>query len=100
MTEHFENLWEQAEKISESFYDGKEWEIYDIIAELQENLVFLRIADKNKDKISFFNLLGKMLFNITFISKKYNINTYSVLKEHMEDIKIEMLDTDLDNSID
>lgn len=46
MTEHFENLWEKAEKISESFYDKKEWEVYDIIAELQENLVFLRMHEK------------------------------------------------------
>lgn len=98
MTEHFENLWEKAEVVSESYYDKKGWEAYDVISELQENLVLLRMYDKIKDRVKFEEMVGKVLFNTTYISKKYNVNTYIALKDATEDIKIEMLDPDIDNT--
>lgn len=100
MSEHFEHLWEKAEKISEEMYDNTNLEVNDVISEIQDNLLFLRRANKNKDTIELSNIIGKILFNITYISKKCDINTYAVLKEHMEDVQIEMLDIELDNSAD
>lgn len=105
MTEHFENLWERSEVIAEKYYDDLEFKdnsisynIYGIISELQENLICLKQAVKNEHEFEYNNILGKMLFNITFLSKKLNINTHAALKEHIEDIKIEMLDPDIDNT--
>jgi NTP pyrophosphatase (non-canonical NTP hydrolase) len=98
MTEHFETLWEKSEVIAESFYSKKEWDDYDVIAELQENLILLKRAGKDNDQEAYGSMIGEILFNISYLSKKANINTHAALKERAEDIKIEMLDPDIDNT--
>lgn len=98
MTEHFENLWEKSEVIAESYYNKKEWDNYDVIGELQENLILLKRCGKDNDQERYASMLGEILFNITYLSKKANVNTYFALKERAEDIKIEMLDPDIDNT--
>lgn len=98
MTQHFEHIWENAEKISKDHFDSKNWTVKDVIADIQEDLLFLKMYDSAKDSVAFTNRLGDIIFAITYLSQKYNINTYTLLKEAMLDAKIDLLDPELDNT--
>lgn len=96
---HFEDLWEKSEKIAEKYYDNlnpghNTFDIKGVIGEIQENLIYLNLAVKNNDTDGHKYIIGKILFNMTFLSKKLNVNTYAVLKDLIEDIKIDMLELD------
>ncbi len=98
MIEHFEALWERSEVVAEKYYEQPRFNIYDVLDELQENLILLRRYEKTKvDNYKTAELMGKILFNLTYISKTKNINTHLALKDVIEDLKIEMLDPEIDN---
>ena len=100
MIDHFENLWERSEKTAEKYYDGLDSRVFDIkgvIGELQDGLLNLKSAFKENQNNKIEQIFGKILFDLSFLSQKLNINTYSVLKSIVEDVKIEMLDPDIDN---
>lgn len=79
---HFEDLWEEAEKLSASSPSSLE----EIITQIQKDINdFLLSEDK-----SF--LLGKIVFNLTQISYKNNINVYASLIEAMNDFRSSILE--------
>jgi len=79
---HFEDLWEEAEKLSVISSSTME----EIISNLQKDIENL---SSNEDKNY---IIGRMLFNITRISYKYNINVYSSLIEAMNDFRFSLLE--------
>ena len=93
-TDHFEHLWERCEKAAEEYYDKKDWDIIDAISEIRRILLSFH-AQKSEYEVK--ELMGLILFNLTFLSNKLNIDTYHALKNQLEEIKIDMLDPELDN---
>lgn len=93
--ENFEHLWERSEKIAEEYYGQKDWDIIDSISEIRRLMLFLHAQ---KSELEIKELMGLLLFNLTFLSKKLNIDTYHALKDQLEDIKIDMLESSVDNN--
>lgn len=73
---HFENLWEEAEQLT---------------PEDPNELDFLeKIKDKYQDSSELSEEeLGLILLQLTFLSKKYNLNAYSALQSAIHDWKFE-----------
>lgn len=93
---HFENLWEAAEKIASNKY-GK-LNDNEIMNELTLSITAYEKAlttDLSDDIRNEFKkrILGHMVFIMTAISAKENINVYAVLKEEMD-----IMEFDLKNS--
>ena len=91
--EHFEHLWEYSEKVSEEYFDNKLYDCSGVIRDIRENLEYLKSSYKESGEAAYEDI-GKILFDLTYISKKLNINTFTALKDAIEDAKIEMLDVD------
>jgi hypothetical protein len=73
---HFENTWIEAEGMSSDIpSDSCICNILNILTEFNNS--------KQPE------LIGELLFNIAAISKQYNINVDAVLKEHLNQLKIE-----------
>lgn len=79
---HFEELWEEAEKLSAS----SSFSINEIIIELVKDLKNLVLSD-NKNY-----LMGKIIFNLACISYKYNINVYTALVDSINDFRSSQLE--------
>ncbi|MDP2683491.1 MAG: hypothetical protein Q8P20_00385 [bacterium] len=86
MIKHFENLWEEAEIVSESFYDNNEKLPYiDII----KAVCALQLSKSSEEKEE---ILGNILLASSFISKVLNINAYAALRFAIDNAKIEVMD--------
>lgn len=73
---HFENTWIEAEWMAEDLpLDNCICNILNILTEFNNS--------KQPE------LIGELLFNIAAISKQYNINVDAVLKEYLNQLKIE-----------
>ena len=73
---HFENTWLEAEGMTEDLpLDNYICNILNILTEFNNS--------KQPE------LIGELLFNVAAISKQYNINVDAVLKEHLNQLKIE-----------
>jgi phage-related tail protein len=80
---HFETLWEEAEKLSEKMYGGTATEeLVKLISESLTNyfettqLDSKEIADSLKNKH-----MGEIVFMITALSLRDNVNVYAALQE-------------------
>lgn len=85
MVKHFENLWEESEHttfLSEIHKD-------DIFSSLEESLKELKQSESKEDNI---HLIGTILYFISALSKKYDINVYDALLRKMQDEKIELFE--------
>jgi hypothetical protein len=73
---HFENTWLEAEGMTEDLpLDNYICNILNILTEFNNS--------KQPE------LIGELLFNVAAISKQYNINVDAVLKEYLNQLKIE-----------
>ncbi len=97
MTKHFEDLWEDAEKIHQEINDGESSS--SLIDELIAKLSIYKVIDQNekitadeKAKLKS-NTFGKILASLTNLSLKDNVNTYLSLKSAIDDLKIEALES-------
>lgn len=84
MTKHFEQLWEESEALSN--VDGESTAI--LLEDLIKGCKQLQSSPEEFIKSSF----GHMLFIMTSLSKKLNINAYEALQNSMNDIRQEILD--------
>ena len=77
MTKHFEQLWEEAERVAVELYPGTSQEKIDnIIKACQE----LRVNDDQ-------NVFGRLLFWMCAFSQQENINSYTALVDYLQEIK-------------
>lgn len=80
---HFEQLWEESEKIAYSNYNN--FTIDEIIQECLEQLKLIKVSKTEHD-------FGQLLLKITYLSYIFNINAYSALEAAILDEKIAQLD--------
>lgn len=94
MAKHFEQVWEDAEKIAKDYYFLKYKK--EPFAGIAIDLVLKdinNILKDNVDNVSYFGInIGKILMALCFCSEHYNINVYKELKKISEDYKSELLD--------
>jgi len=97
MIKHFEQLWEDAEKINAEINDGTP--VTALVEELIQKLGVYRILDQNDkvpadEKIKLkSHLFGKILVLLTNLSLKDNINVYASLNNSIEDLKIDLFES-------
>lgn len=83
MIQHFEDLWNEAETLS----DGMDVE--ESFNNIQQYALDLRVKRDNKNlEIT----LGKMLFAICHITKVFPINSYAALAEQVQSRQIDILE--------
>ena len=75
---HFEELWEEAEKVAEEFYK-----------KYPENEPWKSGDGPTEDHAA---LVGAELFRLCYICKKYNINSFTALQDIMNEYKIDLLE--------
>jgi hypothetical protein len=83
---HFEQLWEEAELVAAQYYVDKS---------SIEDIGYSAIAIGCDDSLSIEEkeeLLGKVIFGLCLLSKKFNINSYTALRSAIDNAKIEMLE--------
>ena len=91
MTKHFENVWEDAEKLHrqvspESTLDAE-------ILNLEKLLIQLKEPTSKDEQFSVF---GSLVFHLCAIASNLNINSYTALLSAIQERKISMLETDDD----
>lgn len=87
---HFEDLWEEAEKIviEYSKLDGVDFAPLD---RLQELIDMLPSYDDDRSE-ERNQCLGEILLNLCFFTKLYDINAYASLANAAQDLNIERLE--------
>lgn len=97
MPKHFEELWEEAEKLHQEIND--EASSASLLDELIAKLSIYKVIDQNvkitaeeKAKLKS-NTFGKILASLTNLSLKDNVNTYLSLQSAIDDLKIEALES-------
>jgi hypothetical protein len=94
MIKHFENLWEEAENVIWKAHQEEEIDAVDLI---QCRARKFWAFDDEAYQAMLEQAMGELLLYACLLSKKHNINTYAVLKEAMNDMKVEILDPDIDS---
>ncbi len=87
MTKHFENLWEESEnfiKQHSDYYDEISTE--KIIKLIEKQLHFTFYNDNEAVA------LGEVLFLLTHLSLRYNVNVFSALQKAIQDNKSDLLE--------
>jgi hypothetical protein len=79
---HFETVWEESEELSTKIRTD-DYEI--ILNNIKIDLEILRSCEKEEQA----ETIGRILFEISALSKKFNINVYSALSTAMEEAKID-----------
>jgi len=97
MIVHFEQLWEEAEGVVTKWYEQQTNP--DVISDMDELIHRVFPHDDEMVPEERTEVMGQMLLAMCYLAKKYDINTYSVLKEAMNDLKVEMLDPDIEMDI-
>jgi hypothetical protein len=97
--QHFENLWEACEKISTAELSQRS--VQSFLAELTAKISLyqalednnkLNIIDRQKLKARLF---GTLLFTLTQLSAKDDINTFAALQEALSTVQLEKLELGL-----
>lgn len=91
MIKHMEQLWEEAEFLTEKDGDSLEVLFEDLIVGCQK-------LKSSSDESLIIDSYGSMLFIMAALSKKLNINVYTALKKAMDDVRKDHLD-DEENAI-
>jgi len=86
MIKHFEHLWEEAEIEANNYYTDEE-SVYNDIKNNIKDIKCNKLSDED-----LYIKMGNVMFALCFLSKKYNINVYSALRDSIDDIKIALLD--------
>lgn len=82
MPRHFENIWVEAEKYS----DG---DVASIVSKLKLELDHLN-EDSPEDQLT--ESFGLVLFLLTNLSKKFNVNVAAALQQAIDDYKIDSME--------
>jgi len=84
---HFEQLWEEAEQLSVKVFETKDKDVIQLITDLLED--YRNLIDSELPQEVVVSLrkryIGEIVFWITLISAKHNIDVYGAL---MEEIKL------------
>lgn len=80
MTEHFEQLWEQAEQISIKFPTSREELFMRVKQEIEEYMKLDNIPSKEIQNILKTKKMGEILYRIAELSRIDNINTFAALQ--------------------
>lgn len=97
MTVHFEELWEEAEKITESLPSlAREQIIIEIKRLLEEYLA----SSKDDDPV-FFDFakaksFGRILFALAYLARSDGINVYTALSDAMNLAKLAIINVPVD----
>lgn len=84
---HFEDLWNQAEESSKSLESE---EVFEKILHLGESIYSY---DCDKDQSILKEDIGELLFYLSGLSARYNINVFEVLKQAIESNKIDQMES-------
>src|SRR3989304_5215306 len=95
MTKHYEDVWLEAEKVSAELIKSDEMlevahDIESCASELAEELSL----DNDAEKITI--LVGEILFKTSRICKEYNINSWEVIEDSINNAKIDLYEDDED----
>ena len=100
MVKHFEQIWEDSEKVAFDKLSDNPLKVNLACDLIGKGLEFidseesrqLSMSNDNRDKLR--REMGNILFYLTFLSQHYNLNTWELLTEAMNNHKIEMMDED------
>jgi hypothetical protein len=81
---HFEQLWEEAENLSHSLEKINYKIALQILRQNIDNIVDAKVLETNEAES-----MGEILFALSFLSKKLNINVFAALQSSIEERKIE-----------
>lgn len=79
---HFENLYEESEKLFANI--SSDLSLEDICVKIYNEL---EVVKNTSDKLKQGQCLGRILYYISGISKKQDINSYAALFEALEEFK-------------
>lgn len=92
---HFEEVWVKSEKVSQEYMDRFNNNESTAISDIMSRLHLLReLPDEEKKE-----QVGHILFLITYLSKIWNINVWTLLEETMNNYHVSVLDPDLESDI-
>jgi hypothetical protein len=95
MIKHFEHLWEESEAVVTKWYNDQGEDNINVPGDLEDLAKkFVCMPSMTSDEKE--DLMGEILITLCYLSKKHDINTYAVLKEAMNNLKVEMLDPDIE----
>jgi hypothetical protein len=81
---HFEQLWEEAEDLSHNLENINYKTALQILRQNIDNIVDAKVLETNEAEA-----MGEILFALSFLSKKLNINVFAALQSSIEERKIE-----------
>jgi hypothetical protein len=81
---HFEQLWEEAEDLSHKLEKINYKNALQILRQNIDNIVDAKVLETNEAEA-----MGEILFALSFLSKKLNINVFTALQYSIEERKIE-----------
>lgn len=94
MAKHFEELWVESEKLSESDVPSVSLILFELKAKLSVYEALDKsdnIPEEERHKLKS-HTFGKILASLTQLSLKDNINSFTALANAINDIKIEQLE--------
>jgi len=80
MTKHFEDLWEQAEQANKFETSS----VKEVLLELSMKIKLYELIADTSEKQAKSKIMGEILFALTKLSLKEDINTYIALKNILE----------------
>jgi len=89
MIKHYEHLWEEAEEVADKFY-AEESPLQDIGFAATE-----LISDENLTSEEREEKLGTIIFGLCALSKKFDLNAYTALRNAIDNAKIELFDENI-----
>jgi hypothetical protein len=98
---HFEELWEEAEKL----FDADKLKVDSILNELQAKVSLYRLLgagsfDAAELASAQASMIGKMLMTLASLSLKENVNTYAALAEAIQEKRLMTMEMSLGNNSD
>jgi hypothetical protein len=95
MFKHFEELWEQCEKFHEE--NSSDDTVVEIIDDLMLSVTLYKALHEKQQQIPEedrknvkSHLLGEILFKLTHLSLRDDVNVFSALETSLRDSKIEL----------
>lgn len=90
MIKHFENLYEEAEQLSEKEREAISHDelITRLISNIKlfDDILYISTAERQGE------VFGQIMFNICSLSKRYNVNAYEALQNAMNKVRAEIMD--------
>lgn len=94
---HFEEIWEDAEKVAKEY--GNEYSDFGSYKHIDCVLKDFATDMDSTDRDGKQRLLGGLLMVMAHISDKHGLNSWTALQEGMNQLKIDLLDPDLESEL-